>query len=248
VPEAVRDAMEEEYEQATENGLEKHKKLVGVLREITYISCWHNKGYESAAMWSKYGNHDGAIAVETTVENLRNAVAAAEHNIHLAKVEYTVFNEDHRDEEEDDISDIDPEELNRKFLLTHEDSHTFAPFLYKRKSFDYEDEIRAIIQKPSYADSADEEDALPIRIQTEDGWKYIKDDKDPDRNGVEPHVLVNQLIDKIHVSPGSPGWILKTVREAVKAKDRLPDTDDEVNSFVVESQLDANPVFSPDSE
>lgn len=254
VPESVRDIMEEEYAAAAEegdfpeNGLEEHKKLVGVLRDITYLSCWHNKGHESAAMWSKYGNEDGAVAIESSVGNLRDALTTAEDQVYIGKVEYTIFNEDNREDDEDDLSDVDPAELNPKFLLTNEESNIFSPFLYKRKSFDYEDEIRAIIQKPVYADDEDEEGALPIRIQTDDGWKHLKDERDPDRDGVDPHILVSQLIDRIHVSPGSRDWILDTIREAVKAKEGLPTDEDEVKSFVVESQLDDNPVFSPDSE
>jgi hypothetical protein len=254
VPESVKDIMEEEYAAAAEegdfpqNGLEEHKKLVGVLRDITYLSCWHNKGHESAAMWSKYGNEDGAVAIESSVGNLRNALTSAEHQVHIGKVEYTIFNEDNRSDDEDDLSDVDPEELNPKFLLTNEDSNIFSPFLYKRKSFDYEDEIRAIIQKPVYADDEDEEGALPIRIQTDDGWKYLKDETQSDRKGIDPYVLVTQLIDRIHVSPGSKGWILDTIREAVKAKEGLPTDEEDVQEFVVESQLDDNPVFSPDSE
>lgn len=254
VPEAVRDAMEEEYTAAAEegnfpaNGLEEHKKLVGVLRDITYLSCWHDKGYESAAMWSKYGNEDGAVAIESSVGNLRDALTSTEHQVYIGKVGYTIFNEDNRGEDEDDLSDVGPEELNPKFLLTNEDSNIFSPFLYKRKSFDYEDEIRAIIQKPSYAESEDEEGALPIRIQTDDGWKHLKEETNPDRKGVDPHILVSQLIDRIHVAPGSRNWILETIQEAVKAKEGLPTDKEEVKSFVVESQLDDNPVFSPDSE
>lgn len=254
VPEAVKEVMEEEYAEAAadgdfpESGLEEHKKLIGVLRDITYLSCWHNKGHESAAMWSKYGNEDGAIAIESSVGNLRRALTPTDHQVHIGEVEYTIFNEDNRDENEDDISDVDPDELNPKFLLTNEEANVFSSFLYKRKSFDYEDEIRAIIQKPSYAENEDEEDALPIRIQTDDGRKYLKDETDPDQKGINPHISVPELIDKIHVSPGSRDWILETIREAVKAKRGLPDTDEEIKSFVVESQLDDNPIFSPDSE
>jgi hypothetical protein len=199
-------------------------------------------------MWSKYGNEDGAVAIESSVGNLRDALTTAEDQVYIGKVEYTIFNEDNREDDEDDLSDVDPAELNPKFLLTNEESNIFSPFLYKRKSFDYEDEIRAIIQKPVYADDEDEEGALPIRIQTDDGWKHLKDERDPDRDGVDPHILVSQLIDRIHVSPGSRDWILDTIREAVKAKEGLPTDEDEVKSFVVESQLDDNPVFSPDSE
>jgi hypothetical protein len=254
VPEAVKEVMEEEYAEAAENGdfpengLEEHKKLIGVLRDITYLSCWHNKGHESAAMWSKYGNEDGAVAIESSVRNLRRALTPTEHQVHIGKVEYTIFNEDYREESEDDLSDVDPDELNPKFLLTNEEANVFSSFLYKRKSFDYEDEIRAIIQNPSYAESKDEENALPIRIQTDDGRKYLKDETDSDQNGIDPHITVSELIDKIHVSPGSHDWILQTIREAVKAKRGLPTADEEVESFVVESQLDDNPVFSPDSE
>ena len=253
VPEAVKDAMEEEYEEAAaagefpEDGLDKHKRLVGILRKNTYLSCWHHKTTESAAMWSYYGDQDGSVAIETNVGQLKRALLTSDPDIHIAEVEYTIFKEENRDENEE-IDDVDVEELNPKFLLTREESNTFAPFLYKRESFDFEEEVRAIIQTPSYTDDPDDEDALDIRIDIEGERKYLLDDTDPDRKGYDVPVLLENLIQKIHVSPGSGDWILDTVRAAVKAKEGLPSDDEEIKDLVVKSQLDENPVFGPDSE
>jgi hypothetical protein len=257
VPEAVKNAMEEEYKKAhqegdfPENGLEIHKNLVGVLRKFTYLSCWHNKETESAAMWSKYGGHDGAIAIETSVQKLKRALFDSDHQIYIAEVDYHIFKEEYRDEEGDEIPDADAEKLNPEFLLTREESHSFAPFLYKRKSFDFEEEVRAIIQKPPHMEAEDGEKESPIQINTdedEEDNRYLNLDAEPEKAGYDVGIYVEDLIEKIHVAPETPGWVLETIRRAVQAKEELPDGDDEIKSFVVESQLDANPIFGTESE
>jgi hypothetical protein len=254
IPEAVKIAMEEEYENAhrngnfPEDGLELHKKLVKVLRNVTYLSCWHHKGTESAAMWSKYGNHDGAVAIETDVRSLKRALEDTDKQVYLAEVDYHIFKEEYRDEDEEGFPDSDSEKLNPEFLLTRDESHSFAPFLYKRKSFDFEDEVRAIIQEPPYIEDSEAEDRSSIQINTDEGTRYLKLDADPDQSGYDIDIFVDDLINQIHIAPGPHEWVVETIREAVKAKEVLPDDEEEIESFVVESQLDANPVFSADSE
>jgi hypothetical protein len=252
VPEVVKEAMDEEYEQAhlegdfPEDGLERHKELVGVLRDCTYISCWHQKGTESAAMWSKYGGDHGAIAIETSVRRLRQALEDTDHVVHIGEVDYHIFKEEYRDENEENL-DVNAEKLNPEFLLTRNESHSFAPFLYKRKSFDYEEEVRAIIQEPPLTDEP-EDDSSTIRINTEDETKHLQLNGDLERSGYDVDIFIEDLINHIHVAPETGGWVIETIREAVNAKEELPDDEEEIESLVVKSQLDANPVFGPDSD
>ncbi|TEB40750.1 hypothetical protein D0809_29020, partial [Flavobacterium circumlabens] len=66
----------------------------------------------------------------------------------------------------------------------------FFPFLFKRKSFQYEREVRIIT------------DASKSNIKLNDGLKI--------------HVDINQLIEKIYIHPKSENWYKKLVIELVE--------------------------------
>jgi len=89
-------------------------------REWTYISCWHANEYESAAMWKLYTQTNEAVAIETDYETLASVLP---NNTLLGMVSYIDY-------------EIEPlSERNCFYLFTH-----------KRKSFEHEREVRAIIQ------------------------------------------------------------------------------------------------------
>jgi hypothetical protein len=169
-----------------------------------------------------------------------------DHVVHIGEVDYHIFKEEYRDENEGNL-DVNAEKLNPEFLLTRNESHSFAPFLYKRKSFDYEEEVRAIIQEPPLTDEP-EDDSSTIRINTEDETKHLQLNGDLERSGYDVDIFIEDLINHIHVAPETGGWVIETIREAVNAKEELPDDEEEIESLVVKSQLDANPVFGPDSD
>jgi len=86
----------------------------------TYISCWHESEYESAAMWRLYSSGHG-IAVQTTYERMRCAFDYLS-DIFVGRVRYVDYTRDW-------ISEAD----------------SFAPFVHKRLSFQHEREVRAIV-------------------------------------------------------------------------------------------------------
>lgn len=97
-----------------------------IQRSTTFINCWHQNEYESAAMWKLYGVINDSIAIETNVKTLSNILPS---RVYLHKVEYI-------DYQTDSIIDLCFKKtgtLNIHDILA-----------YKRKSFLHEQEYRAI--------------------------------------------------------------------------------------------------------
>jgi hypothetical protein len=100
--------------------MEQMSSLAKWVREWTYISCWHANEYESAAMWDLYAKTDEAVAIETTYKKLKSVLPG---KAFLGLVKYIGYE-----------SEWLPE------------GNTFYPFMHKRKSFEHEKEVRAVIQ------------------------------------------------------------------------------------------------------
>ena len=90
------------------------------LRKSFAASCWHANENESEAMWRIYSALGSGVAIETTVGNLRSVLDAAE-NIQIARVRYIDF-------------EVETDEDSKSLFL-----------LCKRKSFQHEQEVRAIV-------------------------------------------------------------------------------------------------------
>lgn len=150
------------------------------VRNWTYINCWHMNESESAAMWDLYSDSKDSIAIETTYKNLTMNLPS---NTFIGCVEYINYAETQMPIE-----------------------NQFTTFLYKRKSFSHENEIRIVMQ--------DER-----RIVNQDGYSYLKEQKDHDENdfiGEFIKINVEDLIDTIHVSPTAKESFLKLVEKVVK--------------------------------
>lgn len=131
-------------------------------RKNTCISCWHCSDYESEAMWKLYSvNVTNAIAIETTYQRLYQSLGEDPH-IDIGKVKY----------------------IDYKNQFTN---IGFGAFWFKRKSFEHEREVRAL-----------------IRNHKNNG------------EGISHPVNLNVLIKNIYVSPYAPEWFAPIVRDIVK--------------------------------
>ncbi len=161
------------------------------IREWTYINCWHASEYESAAMWDLYAKTSEAVAIETTYQRL---IKVLPKNALLGLVKYIDYE-----------SEWLPE------------GNTFYPFTHKRKSFEHEKEVRAVIQE------------LP---RNENG---IEIDKGNSLSGIIVPIALNDLITSIHVAPTAPTWIVELVAEvSIKY---------ELSAVVKKSDLYSEPVY-----
>jgi len=88
-------------------------------RQRMYANCWHLNEQESAAMWHMYSHDAAPITVQSTFNRLRKSIP---DNIHIGIVKY-----------------IDYETESVPY------GNSFNYFLHKRKSFEHERELRALI-------------------------------------------------------------------------------------------------------
>lgn len=137
-------------------------------REKVVISSWHTNQYESFAMWQIFTKNNEGLAIQSTIGRLKDALQTeSEYEQYIGEVNYIDYKKD--------------------FIPFND---TFFPFLFKRKSFQYEHEIRIL------SDVSD---------------KNIKID-----NGLKIDVDINSLIEKIYIHPKSENWYKKLVIELVE--------------------------------
>ncbi len=92
-------------------------------RSLTYVNCWHESSHESAAMWKVYLKSDEGIAIQSTVDRLKESLSNYEEfGVFIGEVIYVDFD---------------------TFIIP--DDNLLAPYLHKRQSFEYEHELRALI-------------------------------------------------------------------------------------------------------
>ncbi len=140
-------------------------------REKVAISSWHINEYESFAMWQIFTQNSEGLAIQSTIGRLQKALEP-EKNLkqYIGQVNYIDY---------------------KKEYIPFDD--LFFPFLFKRKSFQYEREVRII------SDTSDT--AITIN------------------DGIKINVDISQLIDKIYIHPKSENWYKNLVIELVSKLD-----------------------------
>lgn len=170
-------------------GLQELSQVRRRLRERVYINCWHMNERESFAMWKLYARSSEAIAVQSTYELLRKCLAVPI----IGSVQYIDYRLDFVPE--DDL---------------------LRPFLYKRKSFEHERELRAIIN----VDDADETTWVGQTVGSV---------------GRTVPVNLEDFIEQIYIAPTSSEWFADLVRGVM--------TRYALDKPVIMSSLDEQPVF-----
>jgi len=136
-------------------------------REKVAISSWHINEYESFAMWQIFTQNSEGLAIQSTIGRLQKALhTETQHKQYIGEVNYIDY---------------------KKEYIPFDDM--FFPFLFKRKSFQYEREVRII------------SDVTESDITLNDGLKI--------------NVDINQLIEKIYIHPKSENWYKNLVIELV---------------------------------
>ena len=124
-------------------------QIVSNFRQYIMCNCWHHGHEESMAMWDKYHLRNSGIAIKTTLENLKNSLPD-EPNVFIGQIEYI---ENHNQIEI-------PENPSIVSLV-------YSPYFYKRTPFEYEQEVRAIIDVASISRDAPYEFGTPVEINVE---------------------------------------------------------------------------------
>ena len=137
-------------------------------RENVVVSSWHTNAYESFAMWQIFTKNNEGLAIQSTLGRLQEALQKERHfEQYIGEVNYIDY---------------------KKEYIPFEDA--FFPFLFKRKSFQYENEIRVLT------------DVSHQNITINDGLKI--------------HINIETLIERIYIHPKSENWYKKLVIELVE--------------------------------
>ena len=166
--------------------LENSPPLLYTFRKLVYICSFHLNEYESAALWKIYLKSNEGVVFQTTIKNLKNSFNCDDkYNVLLSDVEYI----DYSSESYDTI----PIEKN-----------VFHQILYKRKSFEYERELRAFVIFPPDLQPEIKKAGTRIPFNPETAPK-----------GVFVPVDLGSLILDIRVAPTSSEWFKELVQSMV---------------------------------
>ena len=157
----------EELKKMAENNpefLKNYKKQ----REHVVVSSWHINEYESYAMWQIFTQNNEGLAIQSTVGRLKEALAPEEnYEQYIGAVKYIYY---------------------KKEYIPFDDK--FFPFLFKRKSFQYEREVRIISNLSRH------------NLSVNDGIKI--------------NVDIHKLIERIYIHPKSENWYKNLVIQLMK--------------------------------
>jgi hypothetical protein len=187
-----------------------------LMRQWTYVNSWHMNERESAAMWRLYARSNEAVAIQSTYSKLRDCLPskvqvgkpdvsgiAGEWNegdspVYLGIVQYI---------------DYGTEPISQ--------DNAFYPFVHKRKSFEHEQELRAVIS------------SVPF-VEEPDGGMYIPESAANLETGCRVRVSLDALIEGIYVAPTAPTWFRRVVQAVTSKYDLAHKT--------ARSSLDAAPL------
>jgi hypothetical protein len=154
-----------------ERMFEDFTRHIQYLPQDTFLCCWHAGRCESAAMWKIYGESRRSVAIQSTFLKLHRTL---EGKAVLGMVQYI---------------DYEAESMRAGKQIGA------VPFLFKRRSFEYEHELRCIMQRhrPELFDP-----------------QYKRDDSEAGR---EVAVPLDEMIERVLISPESDAWFSRLVKE-----------------------------------
>jgi hypothetical protein len=176
------------------------------LRRHTYVNCWNLSEYESAALWGLYVPPEGGVALRSTFTRLTQCFIASpgddepggNTSIYVGRVRYADY--------------------ERHWLP---EGNSMWPFVHKRLSFAFENEVRALIQDTPVVPAAGGGTRIDLSVSS------------PPGRLVEVHL--DNLVERIHVSPVAPPWFSELVDSVCKRY--------EFNKPVTQSTLAERPVY-----
>lgn len=172
-------------------------------KKFYFINCWHLNDFQSDAMWRIFLGSKNGVAIKTSIVNIKKAIENSEDEVYISKVFY-------RDFENMSFFDIAFEEQN---VFPNSHGGSINQFIYKRKSFEHENELRLI-----YID-------LPIPHVS----KTTLELKKPILEFKKINVDLKYLIQEIIISPFADVGFKDLVAELIK--------DVGLNFRVIESNL-----------
>lgn len=153
------------FPDALEGGKQQSSTEAGrARRQRAAVSSWHASEHESEAMWRIYSPPHEALALRSTYERLRTGLPDYVR-IHL--VQYA---------DSPPASD-DP----------------LLPFFFKRRAYEHEKELRAVLGRPPAGSNA---------VEEESGWQLP--------------VKTDDVIERVYVSPFAQQWFYDLVQGVIR--------------------------------
>ncbi len=155
-------------------------------RKFMFVNCWNMSDYESPALWSIHSGGGEAVAIQSTYARLRDSLSVATQKVAIGVVKYV-------DYEADPVS-------NGSFYVSSRAGAFHLPATYKRKGFEHERELRALlINIPTKkSDAIDVSDVIDKRAIARTLGHYVPAD-------------IHALVERVYVSPTAARWFLDLV-------------------------------------
>ena len=184
-------------------GLESAVKAMENWHKYIVCNCWHQNKEESMAMWEKYQMRNSGIAIKTTMENLKNSLSD-ELDVFIGQIKYS-----------------SPETYEAKYTFDYvsaslsDEKPIYFPYFYKRKSFEYEHEVRLIIDTLPLVKDYFNKHASDISLETllQTGFPDVW------ASGIPLTIDVETVIGEtgeIIISPYTEDWVTEAVRSVVR--------------------------------
>ena len=136
------DFSREEAAAITDEELPKY--MLRIANRFQYVNCWHMNETESAGTWQLYMSANEGVAIQTSIEALKQSVEQSKYPIYLGAVSYIDYGND-----------------------TWGEYQPLSPIFHKRKSFAHEQEFRAVIVNPDDADVRSIDGiSVPLQLHT----------------------------------------------------------------------------------
>jgi hypothetical protein len=143
------------------------------LRRYVYANCWYVNPHESAAMWRLYGRSAEGLAVRTTFGALAESLRAEPRLVSAGRVRYLDYQADRMPTDQG-----------------------LMPFMCKRRSFEYENELRLLHYDEPAHDAGGDGDTPPALGMAAD---------------------LNVLIGDVLLAPTAEDWLVE-LAETVAGK------------------------------
>jgi hypothetical protein len=170
------------------------QKVFHHFKEKAFLNCWHLSDYESEAMWKLYSKSNLGIAIKSNVGRLINSFSVEDvYDVFVGRINYL---------------DYEKEYFNY--------GNIFCYFFNKRKSFECEKELRAMV-------------SLAIENPKR------KANESYDQFGINIKINLNELIENIFIAPFSPFWYRELIKSVLKRYN--------TGFNVLPSSLDNEPLF-----
>ena len=189
---------------------EEHRPGVMKILEIkdkhVMCNCWHRNEEESKTMWDEYSVGNDSIAIKTTMGKMKNSSLATDFDVFIGKIKY--LSESTYDEHyiHNFLKSIGNSSASDK-------KWTYFPYFHKRKKFEYECEVRIIIDIDPFIEAVLRNQPAEAILDTE----FLECEfPSLDENGKLFKVDVNTLINEVITSPYADDRIIQNVKSVVQ--------------------------------